>query len=81
MSTAAELPSDGGELRLRQAREPANTPPASKPEHAASEGNLALDGEHADNVKSKKTFGRTPDGTGTPAGSHVQWHAPPRLSV
>ncbi|UNI21611.1 Phosphatidylethanolamine N-methyltransferase [Purpureocillium takamizusanense] len=62
-TAAAELPSDGGELRLRQARKATNAASVSTPELVASKGNLVRDDEHADKVKGKKTFGRTPDGT------------------
>lgn len=69
MSTAAEIPSDGAELRQRQARgQSLHAVAGIHSEHAASEGNLPLEQEQEqESSKSKKTFGRTPDGTGASA--------------
>lgn len=56
MSTAAELPKDQSELRQRQAHGPDSSNVAQK-EGQSVDGDLLKD-------KGKKTFGRTPDGTG-----------------
>ena len=63
MSTAADLPSDRPELRLRQTHG-TSTPELSHPQAGTA---LQDDEQPAESVpkdKGKKTFGRTPDGTG-----------------
>lgn len=65
MSTAAELPSDQSELRQRQAHG-TEAPNASGPDSgnvAAQNQGQSVDGDLLKD-KGKKTFGRTPDGTG-----------------
>lgn len=59
MSTAADLPSDQSELRHRG---PASKDAGPEDDALHHEGRAA---EHLAADKGKKTFGRTPDGTGT----------------
>ncbi|CAM1511483.1 Fc.00g089960.m01.CDS01 [Cosmosporella sp. VM-42] len=62
MSTAADLPSDQPELRLRQTHG-TSTPELSRPQAGIPLQNEDHPAENVPGDKGKKTFGRTPDGT------------------